>query len=629
MKHIKIFRIIGIALILSLLSITVLAVPVSALPAFTLLTASGKIGDTIQYYGTGYTAASTVSIYLTNQNPAVVGYIMVTNITVYQTVGYATATAADTISGTFVIPEKIGSVNVTGGTYYLCTCIGASTTVVAVAPLTVIGNPAITLNPTTGVSGTSVTVTGSEFTPGTILAFKIDTTTVVPTAGQTSTLSNGTFSSTILVTAATAGAHTITVTAGTSTASATFTVTASAALDAINPASGAAGTDIVVSGAYFPSSTPLTIKYETTTLTIKSGDTSTRVSGIFSSTVTIPTSASSGAHTITVTAGTGTDTETFTVTSSAALNALSPATGSAGTDVTISGTNFPASTTLVIKFDDTTITPKSGDTATLTSGSFSTVITVPESATIAAHTITVTAGSATTTATFTVTASPSSVTISTTGNTAGSIIVIIGTSFKANGIATITYDNAKVAEGNINATGSFVVNFPAPASTHGDHIITATDSINSESIIFTMESTPPSVPIPLAPAMGASLKSPYLFDWNDVTDLSTPVTYELQVATAADFSANSIVFNKTGLKESQYKLTEAEANQISGGAAYYWRERAVDAASNASDWTGAGQFSVPEPFSFIGWPLYLTISIGGVVLFLAGLWLGRHTAFTY
>jgi hypothetical protein len=374
-----------------------------------------------------------------------------------------------------------------------------------------------------------VTITGANFPASTALVFRVDTTQITATSGLSS-LSTGLVVSTIVIPAdAAAGAHTITVAAGTSTATATFTVTALPALDPLSPASGLAGTDVTVSGVNFPLDT-LAFKFDNTTVARKSGSTAASASGVFSTVITIPSGAAVGAHTITVTAGTTSLTATFTVNPPpAVLDALSPASGRAGSDVTISGTDFPASTTLVIRFDSTTVTPKSGDTATQSDGSFNTVITVPSSATLAAHTITVTAGNGSDNATFTVNAPATSVQISANGSNIGSLIVIVGDGFKAGGIATVSYDGVKVTEGNVNSSGSFVINFQAPVSTHGDHTIVATDGTNSENITYTVESTPPGVPIPLAPAMNASIKSPYLFDWADVTDTSAPVTYELQI----------------------------------------------------------------------------------------------------
>jgi hypothetical protein len=387
-------------------------------------------------------------------------------------------------------------------------------------------------------------------------------------------------------------------------------------------------------------------KFDTTTVPAISGQTSSLSTGAFVSGITIPSSATAGAHSISVTASTtSTDSETYTVTASGTLDPPSPASGPAGTDVTIIGFNFPVSTALVFKYETTVIAPKSGDTATRTGGNFISTVTIPSTASSGAHTITVTAGSSTVTTTFTVNppatttpppttttpaASTSSLSSSASGDSVGSLIVIGGGGFTAGGTVTINYDGVKVTEGNINTSGYFVINFTVPVSVHGAHVITATDGINTGNVTYTVESTAPGTPIPLEPAMGASIKSPYLFDWNDVTDPSAPVIYDLQIATSSDFSANSLVVDKTGLTKSEYTLTDTEGLRLSNQVVtYYWRERASDAASNASGWTGAGQFSISKPFKFTGWPMYVSIGVGALLFFLFGLWIGRRTAFYY
>ena len=210
-------------------------------------------------------------------------------------------------------------------------------------------------------------------------------------------------------------------------------------------------------------------------------------------------------------------------------------------------------------------------------------------------------------------------------------MVIAGTGFQNSAAVTVTYDGVKVSSGNTGTNGLFVTSpFLVPVSTHGAHTIIVTDGINTENVTFTVESIPPGVPQPLVPLMGATIKSPYIFQWNAVTDPSAPVTYELQIATSQDFATGSIILDKTGIKESQYKLTDTEALQLSGNVpTYYWRERATDAASNASAWTGAAQFLVAKPFKFTGWPLYVSIVVGAIVFFLLGLWAGRRSAFSY
>jgi hypothetical protein len=132
--------------------------------------------------------------------------------------------------------------------------------------------------------------------------------------------------------------------------------------------------------------------------------------------------------------------------------------------------------------------------------------------------------------------------------------------------------------------------------------------------------------------MGVKAKQPVQFDWEDVTDDSLPVTYSLQIASRNDFAANSIVLEKTGLTESEYTLTEAEQLEpVSKEEPYYWIIKAVDGASNESQWTGAGEFYAGAAGIGFGgmptWIIYLLLGVGGVVIGIIGFWLGRRTAY--
>ncbi len=175
-----------------------------------------------------------------------------------------------------------------------------------------------------------------------------------------------------------------------------------------------------------------------------------------------------------------------------------------------------------------------------------------------------------------------------------------------------------------------MVTFTAPPSKAGEHTITASDGTNIGAVTYTVESIAPSTPAPLLPAMGVKIKSPVSFDWEDVTDDSAPVTYNLQIANDDDFAEDSIVLEKTLLPLSEYTLSEMEEMDLAGRQEpYFWRIQAVDAASNASEWTGAGEIYVAPPFSFPNWALYTLLGIGAVLIFGIGYWLGRRTAFYY
>ncbi|MDD5339136.1 MAG: hypothetical protein PHG35_07000 [Dehalococcoidales bacterium] len=402
---------------------------------------------------------------------------------------------------------------------------------------------------------------------------------------------------------------------------------ATPALDALSPASGPAGTIVTVSGSDFPASTALEFKFDTTVLTPSSGNTSVSSTGVFISTLTIPSTATLGAHTITVTADTTVITATFTV--SGATIVLSPTSGTAGASVTINGTAFPVSSVLTFRFDSTTITPTSGNTTTSGTGTFASVITIPTSATTGNHTITALAGTATATATYGVTGGGIiALTINPTSGAVGIQVTISGSGFTANQAFTVTWDDvATTSTGTVDTSGVVALTYTIPAAIHGIHTIGVTDGTHTGEGTFTIEATPPSTPQPLRPYMNEGVSAPITLDWEDATDSSAPVTYSVQVSSSESFT--SLLIDKTGLGTSQYIITDSEMLSFTAGQTYYWRERAVDAASNASEWTGANAFVLEQGFSFSGWVMWVTIAVVGVILFLLGIWIGRKTAYSY
>src|SRR3989475_3772114 len=85
----------------------------------------------------------------------------------------------------------------------------------------------ISLTPTSGPVGTTVTVTGSLFLPGSVATISYDGITVTTTPGTITTDLSGGFSATFTVPASTAGSHTVSAKdAASNSASAQFTVTA-------------------------------------------------------------------------------------------------------------------------------------------------------------------------------------------------------------------------------------------------------------------------------------------------------------------------------------------------------------------------------------------------------------------
>ena len=117
------------------------------------------------------------------------------------------------------------------------------------------------------------------------------------------------------------------------------------------------------------------------------------------------------------------------------------------------------------------------------------------------------------------------------------------------------------------------------------------------------------------------------FDWENVTDPSG-VTYDLQIAIDGEFTTSAMVLEKTGLTDSEYTLTKEEALESrSEEEPYHWRVRATDGASNASAWTGTGEFSVG--FAWPDWIIHLWWGLGVLGIGFLGYYLGKRRAYYY
>jgi len=397
----------------------------------------------------------------------------------------------------------------------------------------------------------------------------------------------------------------------------------------ISPNKGVVGTEVKIEGSGFEDNEEIEIKFGTSSVEISRGDDETDSDGEFTSYFLVPESIE-GDHTITVEVKNDEGEAEFTVEPDIDID---PEEGAVDDSVTVTGTGFAKSKDVTIYFDGDEVATDE----TNTSGSFEVTFYVPE---VEAGTHEVEAedesdnsASATFSITIDVIISPT-----TSVNSPGHVgveITISGTGFIPNHEITITYASEPVVFYTTSeADGSFSYTFDTPPSEAGEHTITASDGTSSMSVTFVMESTPPKTPPPLQPYMEGKADSRAYFDWEEVTtdidgkpEPSLPITYDLQVATDADFT--NILVNKTGLTTSEYTLTEEEALESTSNETpyYYWRVRAVDAASNGSVWTGAGQFTVGFIFNFpdlTGWVLYVLIGVGALVLFFIGFWLGRR-----
>jgi hypothetical protein len=156
-------------------------------------------------------------------------------------------------------------------------------------------NPAISLNPSTGAAGSTVTLSGSNFKPNSTITVTFDGT-VLSTSGTCTADAKGTLPASnncaFTVPAETAGSYTMTASDGTYSGRATYTVIP--AID-LTPSAGAVGSKAALSGSGFAPNDTITVSFDGSSVATSCV---ADANGSFSScTFTVPT-AGAGAHTV-------------------------------------------------------------------------------------------------------------------------------------------------------------------------------------------------------------------------------------------------------------------------------------------------------------------------------------------
>jgi hypothetical protein len=207
----------------------------------------------------------------------------------------------------------------------------------------------LSLNPTSGVIGTPVTISGANFgaTQG---------TSTVTFNGIAATPTS--WNATSMVAAVPAGATTgnVVVTVGGAASNGmTFTVTVPGpSIASLSPTSGVAGTPVTITGANFGTTQGTsTVKFNGVTATPTSWSATSIVAAV-------PAGATTGNVVVTV-GGAASNGMTFTVTvPGPSIARLNPTSGVVGTPVTITGANFGATQgTSTVKFNGVTAAPTS------------------------------------------------------------------------------------------------------------------------------------------------------------------------------------------------------------------------------------------------------------------------------
>jgi large repetitive protein len=243
--------------------------PVPTIASFTPTT--GPVGTSVGITGTGFIGASAVKF---------------NGTTAAFTIGSTTQITATVPGGATTGPIEVTT---PGGT-------AASATNFTVTA----GGFAITsFNPTSGVIGTSVVITGVGFTGANHVRFN--------GTSAMFTVNSPTQITAIVPAGATTGPISVTKPGDTATSATNFTVTPSPVptLTSFNPTSGVVGTSVVITGTGFTGATAVTFNGTPATFTVNSD---TQI------TATVPAGATTGPIAVTTPGGTATSATSFTVT---------------------------------------------------------------------------------------------------------------------------------------------------------------------------------------------------------------------------------------------------------------------------------------------------------------------------
>ncbi len=335
-------------------------------------------------------------------------------------------------------------------------------------PALALAGPLTSIAPLAGPVGTVVSLAGTGFTAGatdTIGWDGVPLTTTIIAAG-------GILAGAFTVPSTTAGVHVVSIIppgTDTSTNTMNFTVAPSIVLSATTVQ---VGNSVAINGLGFGANLSVIIYVDGVT----NISTSTTGTGTFSASFTVPVGAG-GTHTVTVTDSAANTTNT-TYNISPAVS-VTPASVAVGTQFTISGSSFAASSAVTIAIDGANVT----STTTNTIGSFTVSLAAPPKP-IGVHTIRA-MDSLLSSATATYMVVPS-MTVTPSPFTSGSQITANGTGFAASS-AVAVYIDGNVINSNV-ATTSTVGSFTAaglaiPKLPGGNHTLQIRDASNNSATI--------------------------------------------------------------------------------------------------------------------------------------------------
>ena len=362
--------------------------------------------------------------------------------------------------------------------------------------------------PTSGPVGTSVSISGTNFTGATAVAFNGTSAnfTVTSASAIQATVPAGASSGTIGVT--TPG--------GTATSSGAFTVVNAPAISGFTPTTGRVGASVTINGTSFTGATAVAFNGTSANFTVTS-DTVIQTA--------VPAGATTGPLSVTTPGGTATSANAFTVLSPPTIASLAPASGAVGTAVTINGTNLTGTTAVAFNGVSAGFTVSS-DTAIQTA--------VPAGATTGPVSVTTAGGTAQSSGAFTVVLPPTIASFAPASGPVGTSVTISGTSLT--GATSVTF-NGLSATFTVQSDAAIQAAVPTGAATGPVRVTTPAGSATSTSN-FTV--TIPTVPLSVSKAgngQGTVTSTSNRPPVGTSYEVGTVVTLTATPATGSDFTS--------------------------------------------------------------------------------------------
>lgn len=604
-------RILVLAIMLPLLAVLVLSTPALAAPVITLTPTSGATGTRVVINGTNFDSykGDSISIFFDDTE------IPNSPLAVPETGSFSIE---------FNVPDDAEV-----GRHWFSVTTEADTTAVLAKDFFIVEEAQIDLDVADGPVGTKVTITGWGFSADRTVTFyyyniigeKLGTVVASPV---------GEFSYQFTVPNSIAGSHRITAVNNEGNSAETgFVVIPSTAL---NLTSASPGELLTVSGTGFGHKSEVTISFGIRSVASARTD----ELGNFEVKFNIPEVKPDTYDVKSLDEHGNLDKVKFVTTAGASLNQTS---GSVGSRLTVHGSGFAVGGTVTIHYDDLRVAIATADN----NGAFTVLFNVPPS-TSGEHVITVSDGTITRKFAFTVeseappmpdlllpahkTETRAQAFLDWQDVTDPSLPVVYSLQVASDqNFSSVVLEKAGLTESEYNLSQGESLPAVKPEAPYYWRV-KATDGANNEgewSAPWSFYISAPPVPELRQPVADSELEMPVFFNWQDVTSLSPPVTYSLQVT--SDLNFTSMVLERSGLDDSEYFYSEEEKLPETGqDAPYYWRVKAIDSAHNESDWSAPQSFYIVSSFSFPIWLIYTLIGIGVIAVGYIAFRAGKRTA---